>query len=191
MLVKRLGVALVLASVGSGAAAGCNAVLGNEEGRLYVSEEAGGTTDSSEHVEDATIPDGFAAQDLDSGRAEGAALEATTLPVANAAGTTHASEGGNDATEDDGAAFDGRFESSADGREDAGPDAMSGGDANPGQDGPAESGFTEFPSTGGGPYGITSGPDGNLWFTELRGNQIGRITTAGTLTEFSRSDGKL
>jgi streptogramin lyase len=27
------------------------------------------------------------------------------------------------------------------------------------------------------PSGITTGPDGNLWFTELNANQIGRITT--------------
>ena len=33
---------------------------------------------------------------------------------------------------------------------------------------------------------ITAGPDGNLWFTEeCRRNQIGRITTAGVVTEFS------
>jgi hypothetical protein len=31
---------------------------------------------------------------------------------------------------------------------------------------------------------MTAGPDGNLWFTELNGNKIGRITTAGTVTEF-------
>jgi streptogramin lyase len=32
------------------------------------------------------------------------------------------------------------------------------------------------------PGGITSGPDGNLWFSELASNKIGRITTAGTVT---------
>jgi virginiamycin B lyase len=32
--------------------------------------------------------------------------------------------------------------------------------------------------------GITAGPDGNLWFTEYGGNKIGRITTAGVITEF-------
>ena len=37
----------------------------------------------------------------------------------------------------------------------------------------------------GGPVGITSGPDGNLWFTEHDGNRIGRITPAGRVTEFS------
>ena len=35
------------------------------------------------------------------------------------------------------------------------------------------------------PFGITAGPDGNLWFTENLGNKIGRITPAGTITEFS------
>jgi virginiamycin B lyase len=39
------------------------------------------------------------------------------------------------------------------------------------------------------PQGITAGPDGALWFTELgtaadTGNRIGRITTAGAITEF-------
>lgn len=34
------------------------------------------------------------------------------------------------------------------------------------------------------PSGITVGPDGNLWFTELHGNKIGRITPSGTITEY-------
>ncbi len=34
------------------------------------------------------------------------------------------------------------------------------------------------------PFDITVGPDGNLWFTETRGNRIGRITPAGAITEF-------
>ena len=29
-----------------------------------------------------------------------------------------------------------------------------------------------------------AGPDGNLWFTEDAGNNIGRITPAGEITEF-------
>jgi virginiamycin B lyase len=33
--------------------------------------------------------------------------------------------------------------------------------------------------------GITAGPGGALWFTEFAGNKIGRITTAGTVTEFT------
>ena len=31
---------------------------------------------------------------------------------------------------------------------------------------------------------VAAGPDGNLWFTEYFGKQIGRITTAGVVTEF-------
>jgi virginiamycin B lyase len=31
---------------------------------------------------------------------------------------------------------------------------------------------------------ITAGPDGNLWFTEFGTDRIGRITTAGKITEF-------
>src|SRR6266516_2758623 len=35
------------------------------------------------------------------------------------------------------------------------------------------------------PAGIGSGPDGNLWFSEEDGDQIGRITPKGTIDEFS------
>ncbi len=35
------------------------------------------------------------------------------------------------------------------------------------------------------PQGITAGPDGALWFTEVGANKIGRITTAGSITEFA------
>jgi hypothetical protein len=40
--------------------------------------------------------------------------------------------------------------------------------------------ITEFsvPTAGSGPYGIASGPDGALWFTENSANNIGRITVA-------------
>ena len=46
--------------------------------------------------------------------------------------------------------------------------------------------ITEFPITtaGADPRGITAGPDGNLWFTEFCVGKIGRITTAGVVTEF-------
>ena len=46
--------------------------------------------------------------------------------------------------------------------------------------------ITEFPvmTAGSQPVGITAGPDGNLWFTEFGVGKIGRITTAGTVTEF-------
>src|SRR5579871_6645699 len=49
--------------------------------------------------------------------------------------------------------------------------------------------FSEF-ATSSSPYGssapdvITVGPDNALWFTEVDGNSIGRITTSGSLTEF-------
>jgi virginiamycin B lyase len=33
--------------------------------------------------------------------------------------------------------------------------------------------------------GITTGPDGALWFTEFADNKIGRITMQGGITEFS------
>jgi streptogramin lyase len=36
------------------------------------------------------------------------------------------------------------------------------------------------------PYEITAGPDGNLWFTEQAADKIGRITTTGSITSFSR-----
>ncbi len=45
---------------------------------------------------------------------------------------------------------------------------------------------TEYPTPTAIPQleSITPGPDGALWFTESRGNKIGRITTAGQITEF-------
>src|SRR5450631_3218903 len=47
--------------------------------------------------------------------------------------------------------------------------------------------ITEFSvgiTPGAEPFGITAGPDGNLWFTELIGDKIGRITPLGVVTEF-------
>jgi hypothetical protein len=45
--------------------------------------------------------------------------------------------------------------------------------------------ITEFPITAGaGATFATAGPDGNVWFAELAGNRIGRVTPAGTVTEF-------
>ncbi|MBD8136087.1 hypothetical protein IFR10_11080 [Bacillus sp. CFBP 13597] len=35
-----------------------------------------------------------------------------------------------------------------------------------------------------GPYGITAGKDGALWFTQHKANQIGRLTMQGEITEF-------
>ena len=42
---------------------------------------------------------------------------------------------------------------------------------------------TEFNDPSGAPFGITAGPDGNLWFTNSA-STIGRITTSGSVTEF-------
>jgi virginiamycin B lyase len=42
-----------------------------------------------------------------------------------------------------------------------------------------------IPPSGGGPYGITSGPRHYLWFTEISSNQIGRLTPRGVITEFA------
>jgi hypothetical protein len=46
--------------------------------------------------------------------------------------------------------------------------------------------ITEFPvpTANSSPYRTTAGPGGNLWFTEIAGNQIGRISPSGTITEF-------
>jgi streptogramin lyase len=38
-----------------------------------------------------------------------------------------------------------------------------------------------IPTENSTPRGITTGPDGRLWFTEYFGNKIGRITTAGVI----------
>lgn len=40
------------------------------------------------------------------------------------------------------------------------------------------------PTASAQPFGITPGPDGNVWFTESDANQYARITSAGTITEF-------
>ena len=46
--------------------------------------------------------------------------------------------------------------------------------------------FTEYPiPTDTQPETIVAGPDGNLWFTEYRGNKIGRITPTGQIDEFA------
>jgi virginiamycin B lyase len=46
--------------------------------------------------------------------------------------------------------------------------------------------ITEYPVPNTFPTGITAGPDGALWFTGYNG-YIGRITTAGTVTEYPAS----
>lgn len=52
--------------------------------------------------------------------------------------------------------------------------------------GPATAGIVEFavPTANAAPLGIAAGPDCALWFTEDRGNRIGRITATGEITEF-------
>ncbi len=42
----------------------------------------------------------------------------------------------------------------------------------------------EFPASGR-PADITAGRDGSIWFTELDAGQIGRISTAGGITEYT------
>jgi streptogramin lyase len=51
--------------------------------------------------------------------------------------------------------------------------------------------ITEFhlPTTNANATGIVAGPDCNLWFTENNANLIGRVTTAGVITEFRPSAG--
>jgi len=50
----------------------------------------------------------------------------------------------------------------------------------------APSGIVEYPvpTAGSSPIGITAGPDGNVWFTEINADNIGRSTPAGAITEF-------
>ena len=42
-----------------------------------------------------------------------------------------------------------------------------------------------LPTANAFPDAITVGSDGNLWFTELNANKIGRVTNAGVVKEFS------
>jgi virginiamycin B lyase len=41
-----------------------------------------------------------------------------------------------------------------------------------------------IPTTSSMPMGITSGPDGALWFAESAAGKIGEVTTSGTFTEY-------
>ncbi|HEY0713467.1 MAG TPA: Virginiamycin B lyase, partial [Polyangia bacterium] len=41
-----------------------------------------------------------------------------------------------------------------------------------------------LPTADSQPRGITTGPDGALWFTEAKANKVGRITLAGVITEY-------
>jgi virginiamycin B lyase len=42
-----------------------------------------------------------------------------------------------------------------------------------------------IPTSNSQPRGVTAGPDGALWFTEFRGNNIGRITIGGSFNEYA------
>jgi streptogramin lyase len=44
--------------------------------------------------------------------------------------------------------------------------------------------FVVHPGRSSWPYSIAVGPDKNLWFVELGGQTVGRITTAGVITKF-------
>jgi streptogramin lyase len=46
---------------------------------------------------------------------------------------------------------------------------------------------TKFPTTSSDPgtESITTGPDGNLWFTEFSPSRIGKLTPSGTVTEYA------
>ena len=44
--------------------------------------------------------------------------------------------------------------------------------------------FSDGITLGSSPEGITTGPDGNLWFTEFFADNLGRITPDGVVTEF-------
>ncbi|HVS45179.1 MAG TPA: hypothetical protein VMS32_00755, partial [Verrucomicrobiae bacterium] len=50
---------------------------------------------------------------------------------------------------------------------------------------PAFAEYTIPTGNSSGPYGITTGPDGALWFTESLDGKIGRVTTSGTFTEYT------
>ena len=48
----------------------------------------------------------------------------------------------------------------------------------------ATASIAEFPVPSGGPSAIALGPDGAVWFTEESASKVGRITPAGSLTEY-------
>ena len=51
--------------------------------------------------------------------------------------------------------------------------------------GPSISEFETDLSVSAGFWGVTTGPDGNLWFTEESTNAVGRITPGAVVTEFT------
>jgi streptogramin lyase len=51
--------------------------------------------------------------------------------------------------------------------------------------------FTEYAlPAGSGPVGISSGPDGNVWFANATSKKIGKITSGGTVTEYGAGENK-
>jgi streptogramin lyase len=46
----------------------------------------------------------------------------------------------------------------------------------------------DIPTIGSGPFGITAGADGNLWFAEATAGKIGRIAPDGAIAEFALPD---
>ena len=52
---------------------------------------------------------------------------------------------------------------------------------------PASDTWSEYviPTPNSTPTGLMAGPDGNIWFAELGGGKISRISPSGTITEFS------
>jgi len=103
-----------------------------------------------------------------------------------------ASEGPGDvAPRDDATDAPPSFDAGAESREDSAPDVLvtdgapeAGSSPDSGQ--PLAPQLVEFPvpTLNAYPAGIALGPDGNVWFTEMNGNKIGRITSGGTITEF-------
>lgn len=49
--------------------------------------------------------------------------------------------------------------------------------------------MTAYGPTAGGARGITTGPDGNLWFADEGARKIGKITPLGVITEYGPTDG--
>jgi len=45
--------------------------------------------------------------------------------------------------------------------------------------------FYPIPTANSGLYGIATGPDGSIWFTESNTKRVGRITAAGAIQEFT------
>src|SRR5262249_47107830 len=46
----------------------------------------------------------------------------------------------------------------------------------------------DLPGVQNSPFGITTGPDGNLWFDETFPPRVGKMTTSGAITEYPMSE---